>query len=149
MEAILPALGELLLQALPTFFVVLFLHFFLKAIFFKPLEKVLAQRREATEGARQQAQRSLEAAAQKTAEYGESLRAARTEIYKEQEELRRQWRAEQAARVQEARRNTDLIVKQAKEQLAAEAAEARRALEGESRAIADAVTAAILEEKAA
>ena len=56
-------------------------------IFFKPLEKVLRQRYEATEGARKLAEQSLERAAAKTAEYEAAMRAARAEVYQAQERL--------------------------------------------------------------
>src|ERR1039457_7455677 len=46
MDATLHALGGILLKAVPTFRLVLALHFYLKSIFFKPLEKVLGQRYE-------------------------------------------------------------------------------------------------------
>ena len=52
MDAMLHALGGILLRAVPTFLLVILLHFYLKSIFFKPLEKVLHKRYEATEGAR-------------------------------------------------------------------------------------------------
>jgi F-type H+-transporting ATPase subunit b len=48
MDAILNALGGLLLKALPTFFLVLLLHFYLKLVFYRPLEKVLSARHQAT-----------------------------------------------------------------------------------------------------
>src|SRR5919107_6148748 len=99
MEATLNALGQILLQAIPTFVLVLLLHQYLKAVFFKPLTRVLAERSEATEGARKKAAESLERAAAKAAAYEESLRAARNEIYKEQEEVRRRWLEEQAVQV--------------------------------------------------
>ena len=52
MEATLHALSGILLRAIPTFLIVVFLHFYLKYMFFKPLGKVLQARYEATEGAR-------------------------------------------------------------------------------------------------
>ena len=48
----LQALGGILLRAVPTFLLVILLHFYLKSIFFKPLENVLRKRYDATEGAR-------------------------------------------------------------------------------------------------
>src|SRR5262249_4536906 len=69
MDIILHQLGELLLTALPTFFLVVFLTIYLRAMFFNPLDKVLKQRYEATEGARKLAEQSLERANAKTAEY--------------------------------------------------------------------------------
>ena len=55
MESTLNALGGILLRALPTFFLVLLLHLYLKRVFFAPLNQILKQRYDATEGARQAA----------------------------------------------------------------------------------------------
>jgi len=41
MEQMLHSAGALLIQALPTFFVVVLLHWYLKSTLFQPLEKVL------------------------------------------------------------------------------------------------------------
>src|SRR5437016_14681847 len=90
MDAMLHALGGILLRAIPTFLLVVLLHFYLKSVFFKPLAKVLRQRYEATEGARKLAQQNLEQAAAKTAQYEASLRAARTQLYQAQEQLHKQ-----------------------------------------------------------
>src|SRR5664279_4370926 len=87
MEATLHALGGILLKAVHTFLLVVLLHFYLKAVFFKPLQKVLRQRYEATEGARKLAAESLERAASKTAEYEAAMRAARADAYQAQEQL--------------------------------------------------------------
>ena len=76
MDATLLALGGILLKAVPTFLLVILLNFYLKAVFFKPLEKVLRQRYEATEGARKLAAESMERAAARTAEYEAAMRAA-------------------------------------------------------------------------
>src|SRR5687767_11098927 len=125
MEATLNALGQILLQAIPTFVLVLLLHQYLKAVFFKPLARVLAERSEATEGARKKAAESLERAAAKAAAYEESLRSARNDIYREHEEVRRKWLNEQTAQILTARTQADVAVKQAKAQLAAEAESAK------------------------
>src|SRR6516225_3605397 len=68
MEATLQALGQILLRAVPTFLLVIFLNFYLKNIFFKPLRNVLRQRYEASEGDRKLAEQSLERAAAKAAD---------------------------------------------------------------------------------
>src|SRR6266446_5372445 len=103
MDETLRALGGILLRAIPTFLLVVLLHFYLKFIFFKPLQRVLGQRYEATEGARKMAESSLARAAEKAAEYEAALRAARGETYKELEQMRRQLQEERAAGVREAR----------------------------------------------
>ena len=100
MDAMLQALGRILLGAVPTFLLVILLHFYLKSMFFKPLEKVLRQRYEATEGARKLAQQSLEQAAAKTASYEAQLRAAKAQMYQAQEQLHKQLQEREAAAVQ-------------------------------------------------
>jgi F-type H+-transporting ATPase subunit b len=149
MDATLNAVGQLLVQALPTFFIVLLLHFYLKQVFFKPLARMLAERSDATAGARKKAAEALERAAAKTAAYEEQIRAARNEIYREQEEQRRRWRDEQAAQVAGARKNAEALVAEAKASIAAEAQNARQALSGETQVLADRITAAVLQGRAA
>ena len=128
MDAILQQLGELLLKAIPTFLLVVFLHFYLKAIFFKPLEKVLHRRYEATEGARKVAEQSLERAAAKTAEYQAAMRAARSEVYQAQEKLHAELQAAEAGQLLEARRRAEDAVKQARAELAKDVAVAKASL---------------------
>jgi F-type H+-transporting ATPase subunit b len=144
MDAILSGLGGLLLRALPTFFLLLLLHFYLKRVFFRPLDKVLEERRQATEGARERAQASLEAAAAKKTDYEAAILGARTEIYREQEDARRNWREEQAARLEQSRRSESEAVKQARRGIAEEAAQASQALAAESERLAGGIAEAIL-----
>ncbi len=144
MEATLHALSGILLRAVPTFLLVIFLHFYLKYMFFKPLEKVLRARYDATEGARKRAAESLEKAAAKTAEYEAALRAARAEVYQSQEQLHRRLQSEQAAQAQSAREQAEVAVRDAKAQLAAEIAQAKKALAADSDALANQIAETIL-----
>src|ERR1700723_296248 len=102
MDKTLHQWGELLLTALPTFILLWLLNYYLKFVFFKPLEKVLRQRYDATEGARKLAEESLQRAAAKTADYEEKLRAARNEIYSAQEQLYKELQERLAAEIAEA-----------------------------------------------
>ncbi len=147
MEATLHALGQILVQALPTFVLVLLLFVYLRSVFFKPLERVLAERDEATEGARQKAAAALDRAQAKVAAYEEQMRAARNEIYREHEEVRLKWRDDQTAQIANARQRTEALVKEAKATVAAEAGEARAALAANSQALADQITQAILQRR--
>jgi F-type H+-transporting ATPase subunit b len=149
MEQTLNAVAQILLQALPTFVLVLLLHQFLRVFFFKPMGRVLEERNEATEGARRKAAESLARAESKAAAYEESLRAARNEVYREQEEVRRKWLDEQAAQIRDARARVDVMVKDARAQLAAEADAAKATLEANSRLLADQITRTILERRPA
>ena len=56
MESTLHDLGQLLLKAIPTVFLLLVVHFYLKKMFFRPMADVLAKRRAATEGLRESAE---------------------------------------------------------------------------------------------
>ncbi|MGC9971829.1 MAG: ATP synthase F0 subunit B [Bryobacteraceae bacterium] len=144
MEDTLRALGGLLLQAIPTFLIVMLLYFYLKRMYFRPMERVLAARYEATEGARKLAEESLEKASRKAAEYDAALRAARAEIFREQEAFRQTLRQEQAQAVEEARQRATAAVKDASLQFDAELAAARESLRQEAGALADQIVESIL-----
>jgi F0F1-type ATP synthase membrane subunit b/b' len=149
MVATLHALGGILLRAVPTFLLVIFLNFYLKNVFFKPLEKVLHQRYLATEGARKLAAESLERAAAKTAEYQAAMRAARNEIYQAQEQLHKQLQQQEAAALLAARQRAETAVREAKADLAGDVAAARVGLAADSDVLADQIAESILRRSAA
>ena len=144
MDATLHALGGILLRALPTFFLVVLLHFYLKYVFFRPLERVLRRRYDATEGARKLAEASLAKADAKAAEYEAALRSVRAEMYQEQEKLHRQMIQEQATAVRAARDSADAKVREAKSHIEAEMAEARRALDAQADQLAGRIVERVL-----
>jgi len=149
MEETLHQLGGILLRAIPTFLIVVLLHFYLKFIFFKPLQQVLRQRYEATEGARKLAEASLAKASEKAAEYEAAIRQARADTYKELEQLRRQLQDDRAAGVKEARARAEASVAQAKAALAVEMEGLKKNLAAESDALADRIAGKILSGRAA
>jgi F-type H+-transporting ATPase subunit b len=148
MDQTLQALGGILLKAIPTAVLLLVLLFYFKAMLFGPLDRILEQRRELTEGARQAAERSLATADQKSREFEAKLREARAQIYKEQEEIRRKWLEDQSAQVAQARAKMEASVKDANQSLAAEAAAARASLVSDSAALADQIATAVLTRRA-
>ena len=148
MESTLNALGGILLRALPTFFLVLLLHFYLKRVFFSPLEKILQQRYDATEGAKKAAEASLAKAEAKAAEYEAAIRAARNEVYQEQEKVRMQWMFEQAAKTASARANADALIRSAQAALADQVDEARQSLRAQSESLADEIANSVLRRRA-
>ncbi len=149
MDSTLQALSGLLLTALPTFFLVIVLHFYLKSAFFGPMEKVMKARHDATDGAKQSAGKSLAAAEAKASQYEAAIRLARGEIYQEQEKLRRELQEQRAATVRAARIGVEALVKDAKLGLAQEMAAARVVLDAEVTAIADRIVESILGRRAA
>lgn len=145
MDNTLPqALGGILLRAVPTFLLVIFLNFYLKSVFFKPLEKVLQQRYQATEGARKLAKESLERAAAKTAEYQAAMRAAKNEIYQSQEQLNKKLQEQEAAAVLDARHRVEAAIQEAKADLSKDAAAVKASLAADSDALADQIAESIL-----
>ncbi|MGA3028436.1 MAG: hypothetical protein ABSF98_27125 [Bryobacteraceae bacterium] len=148
MEATLHALGGLLLRAIPTVLLVILLNFYLKAVFFGPLKNVLKQRHEATGGARAAAEASARRAAGRTAEYEAALQQARAGLYKEQEEARREWLADQARLIEEARAHSHEALHAAKGAIEAEAATAKRDLAGQSATLAEQISRLVLEGRA-
>jgi F-type H+-transporting ATPase subunit b len=149
MDATLRALGEILLNAVPTFLLVVFLHFYLKKVFFQPMEKVLRQRFEATEGARKLADQSLARASARVAEYEAAIRAARSEIYQAQEEFYKEFQDRQAAQIAAARQSAEAGVREAKTQLAIEVEAAKATLEQASQSMADEIADSMLKGTAA
>ncbi|MGH9628659.1 MAG: hypothetical protein ACRD7E_10025, partial [Bryobacteraceae bacterium] len=119
----------------------------LKGMFFGPLKRIIEARHDATEGARRQAADALARAEAHAEAYEEQIRAARNDLYKEQEELRRQWRDQQSAQVQESRQRAEAMVNQAKEDLAGQAAAARETLADSSQSLASEITEIILQRK--
>lgn len=149
MDATLLALGGILLKALPTFILVLLLNFYLKAMFFKPLEKVLRERYEATEGARKLAAESIARAAARTAEYEAAIRAARAEVYQAQDQVHTQLEERRAAELADARHRSEAAVRQAKAQLAADVEDAKRSLALDAESLSSQIADAILARRAA
>jgi F-type H+-transporting ATPase subunit b len=142
-------LGEILLRAVPTFFFVVLLHFYLKYMFFRPLEKVLHERYLATEGARKVARESLERATAKTAEYEAALRAARNQIYQAGEQIYKQLQEKETADLTTARQHAEALIKEAKAQLAQDVELAKAGLARESDLLASEIADSMLRRSAA
>jgi F-type H+-transporting ATPase subunit b len=149
MEATLHALGEILIRAIPTFVLLILLHFYLKAVFFRPLRKILHQRYEASEGARILAAKSLEQAAAKAAEYEAALRKARGEVYEAHERMNKELQEQHETELRAARKQAETAVEQAKAELAKEVESAKDSLSRESELLANQIVESILRGQAA
>ena len=149
MDQILHDLGGIVLSGLPTFFLLAILAFFVKHLYLKPLNKVLAERHRLTEGARKAAEDSLKNADSKISEYQDKLNSARNEIYQEQAAFLRKLHAEQAEMTNAARLESDARVAEIKLSLAKEADAARENLESQAEVLAGQIADAILKGRAA
>ncbi len=144
MAQTLQSLGGIVLNSLPTVFLLIVLHFYLKVMLFRPLDKMLKQRHDLTEGARRTAEASMEEADRKSREYEAKLREARAVVYKEQEETRKRWLEDQAAQLAQAQARSETAVKAARAALAGDAAAAKQELAKSSTGLADQIATAVL-----
>ena len=126
MQAIVHQLGELFLQAVPTVLIILLFYFILRALFFKPLLQVMAERDSRTVGANEASVAAQAAANSKVKQYRQTLEQARGGVYAEQEAARRRVLEERAAEIKAARTKAAGEVSAAKVRVAAELAAARR-----------------------
>ncbi|MDR3700055.1 MAG: ATP synthase F0 subunit B [Candidatus Sulfopaludibacter sp.] len=149
MDQILHQLGQLLLRAVPTFLLVIVLHFYLKSMFFKPMGKVMQERYDATEGARKLAEESTVRASQKTAEYEAAMRAARGEVYQAQEQIHKQLQEREVEELAKARQRSEALIEEARAALAREVEAAKAGLAKDSELLAGQITEAVLRRSAA
>lgn len=132
MGQIFNALPGILVRALPTFVIVILLHWYLKKVLFQPLEKVLDERRRKTQGAVEASEASLAQVHSKLEDYEKSLNAARAEIYAHQETRRQALSDQQSKAVEAARAKAAERIAAAKAAIAAEAAAAQSSLAAEA-----------------
>lgn len=144
MEQTLQALSGILLKAIPSAILLIVLHFYLKGMLFKPLQKTLKRREELTAGARKAAETSLAAAERKAQDYEAKFRDARAEVYRDQEETRRVWLEDQAKQIAAAQNRSAETLTAARKQLTDETAAAKQSLVETSAALADRIANTIL-----
>ena len=148
MGEILNTVSELLLKAVPSIILVVFLYWFLKKTFFEPLAKVLAEREAKTAGARSSASDSLKLADEKLAKFEGAMRDAKGDLYKEQEATRRQWIDEQADKLKTARATAEAMIAKGRAEIAADTEAAKSTLTAQSEALADHIAKSLLEGRA-
>ena len=141
---ILNQLGDLFLAAVPTVIIVFLFYFFLRWSFFKPIERVLAERHKRAEGARQDAEASRAAVQEKLRTYNDAMKNARTEIFVELEAIRRRLLDERQTKVSAARIAEQKTLQDAKKAIAAEIEEARAELERSSGVLANEIAEMII-----
>lgn len=142
------ALGGILFRAIPTFLLVWLLYLYVTRVFFRPLQETLRKRHEATGGLRATAEAKLATAERKAAQYEESLRAARTNLYQQQEQDRQKTLERRAEALRRARQQAEEMVARAKQEIQQDVEEAKRHLATESEPMARSIIRAILEPEA-
>ncbi len=144
MQVIIQQLETLFLGSVPTILLFIVLVLSYQFLVQGPLTKTLKERRARTEGAVEDAHKAIAQAEARAAEYADRLRQARAEIYKARETRIKQWTSERDAALDVARKKTGLRVSQAKAELEAEAAEARKAIQASASDLAKLVMRAVL-----
>jgi len=132
MDETLRQVGELLLGSIPTIIFMVLLYGIYNLLVHKPLVKVLAERREKTEGAVEKARADIAAAEARTAEYEQRLREARMTVFKHQEALRQQALQARTVALAEARNRAQAQVEQARTAIDKDKTAAQAGLQAES-----------------
>lgn len=149
MDQTLHALGDLLVKAIPTVLFFILLNAYLKRVLFRPMARILEERKKATEGVRELARRAFEAADRKSSEFEHALQLARAEIHQEHEALRRKWTEEQAELIAKARAEADKKLEQAKQEIGLEAERAQADLNTRVESLGEEIVSSLLRRRAA
>ena len=136
------------LSVLWVIFFILVLTFVVDRLLLKPVLGVIRRREEAIESSRELARRSAAEAQAAAAEFERKTAAARAEMYRDMDEMRRAALGRRAEIVAETRADAEAQVAEAITRLDAETAAARRTLEVDAQALGAAAAERILGRKA-
>jgi F-type H+-transporting ATPase subunit b len=136
------------LSVLWVIFFILLLTFVVDRLLLRPVLGVIKKREEAIESARELARRSATEAQAATAEFDRKTTAARGEMYREMDEMRKAAQGQRAEIVAATRVEAEAQVAEAAKRLEAEAADAKRRLEAEAQTLGTAAAEKILGRKA-
>lgn len=125
-------------------FFVLLLTFVLDRLLLRPVLDVIRRREDAIESARQLARQSASQAQAATAEFEQKTAAARSELYRQMDDMRRAALGRRAEIVAATRAEAEAQVADAVRRLEADAAEARKRLETDAQALGKAAAERIL-----
>jgi len=145
MDETLHQLGELLLGSIPTVILLALLYALYTAIVHKPLQRVLAERRGKTEGAVEKSRADIARAEQRTAEYEQKLREARTAVFRAQEARRQAALQSRTSAVNEARTKAQAQVEAAKKDIENDRATAEAGLQAEAGKLAQEIIRRVLQ----
>jgi F-type H+-transporting ATPase subunit b len=145
MDQTLRQLGELLLGAVPTVILLALLYVLYTVIVHKPLQRVLWQRRNKTEGAVEKSRADVAAAEVRTSEYEQRLREARATVFKAQEARRKAALDARTAALNQARAKAQAQVQAAKADIQKDRDAAQGGLQAEAQALAVEIMRRVLE----
>jgi len=144
MDQTLHQLGELLLGAVPTVILLALLYVVYSFLVHKPLQRVLAERRERTEGAVEKAQADIAKADARATEYEQKLREARASVFRRQEASRQAVLQARANAVNDARARAQAQVQAAKAEIENDRVAAEKGLQAEAVSLAQEIVRRVL-----
>jgi F-type H+-transporting ATPase subunit b len=130
-----------------TIFYIVVLYAFMSRLFFKPIARILKERRQLIEGRLQAAQLSVAEADRKAQEYEQELKAARTETFRLQEAQRDKELTERTELLNRSKADSDRTVQETRTSLLSEAESAAKTLDAEVAGLAGKLTTVLLQEK--
>src|SRR5262249_12555672 len=125
-------------------FIILVMVYVLNATLLKPINQILQARDQRTKGRMNEAKQILADVSEKLSQYERTLRQARGQAYTFTENERAGAMQERQAKLNEMRERLADSIKREKEGIERQAAEARAALEAESRRLAAEIGARVL-----
>lgn len=140
-----------MLPDLSVFWVIFFvmtLTVILDRLLLKPIQRVMQQREHAIRSARELAEQSAADARSASAEFDQKVAAARAEVYKQMDEVRRTALNERAEIMARTRAEAEVEIASASAQLKAETEEARRTLSADAEILGAAAAERILGRRA-
>jgi F-type H+-transporting ATPase subunit b len=141
---ILNQLGVLVLGSVPTAVLFVLLVILYGLLVRRPLESTLAERRNRTSGAIEQARKAIEAAEADTTAYEAKLRAVRAEIAAARELRLQQLNEEREALLASARSSAQDMLRVAKGEIESSSITARKQIEDATGELSDRILRAIL-----
>jgi F-type H+-transporting ATPase subunit b len=145
MDQTLQQLGELLLGAVPTVIMLMLLYALYTLIVHKPLQRVLEERHNKTEGAIEKSKADIAAAEARTSEYEQRLREARAAVFRARDAKRHAAMQARAKAVAEARNGAQAQVQAAKADIETDRLAAEHGLQAEAAALAREIVRRVLE----
>jgi len=141
-EATLISLDSSIIAAILVFLVLIFA---LNRLLFQPLLRMQSERESRTSGLVAQARKSLDHHLELFNRYQDTLKNARLESYRRQEQVRSDALAKRAEVLEGARKNAEALVQQSRDSVQAEVRSAKDQLEGEAQEIARRIAMTILQ----
>ena len=144
MDETLKALGQLLFSSIPAILGLLIVWAAYRLIVYTRLQQVLAERQALTDGAIEEAKKEIATAEDRTADYERQVREARAQVYLAQEAHSRRTMEERSKTLNQARKQAEAMVQDARSALEKDTLAAKAALQQQADGLANAVIASIL-----